>query len=182
MTYFLDFDRTLFDTDSHYVHLIDDAVIPEPYRTTLVATKNAGAGHTDYTAEAWQRYQEGIERGIIKHGDGASGFLYPDALPFLARHGADTVIVTFGLPAIQRAKVEGSGIVPLVKRVIYTGLDEKALEGENGTPDSVFVDDQIRHLETVAQAHPSMRLFEIRRDGKPGSGTFPVVRSLAELP
>lgn len=184
MTYFLDFDRTLFDTDRFYTFLIQHNLIPEPHRATLTT---AIEGRADYSTEAWRLFNAAVESGDFPFvTENTSQFLFSDVSDFFSRHGSESVIVSVGLVPLQRAKIERTGLTPLVRSVLYVGLKSKGegLAAEYPTPiaDAVFVDDSPRQLESVAEHCPWLKLYEMRRDGKEGSGKYPVIRSLAELP
>lgn len=165
MTYFLDFDKTLFDVLRAVPYLLAKpecaGLVGPPYRFALDALVVAGA--------------LSLHRGEL------TPYLFPDAEAFVQNH--DCIIVTAGPVLWQRTKVES--IFPGV-RTLYTGdlpkgsFVQDALSGATGP--SCFVDDTVEQLDSVAEHAPQVQLFEMRRDGQPGSGKYPVVRSLSELP
>jgi hypothetical protein len=172
MTYYLDFDRTLFDTDSFKEYLAERAelaplhALPEP---ELARELNRQALANELTFAAGE----------------LSRFLYPDAADFIRAHPENAVVVTFGNPALQRLKVENvlRGLPPIP--TFYTGDTRKGDFLTTCTdldPDSVLVDDAPIELEILTATCPGIRGFEMRRDGGAGDGRWPVVRSLTELP
>ena len=184
MTYFLDFDRTLFDTEALYAYLLDNALVPEPYATTL---RDRFPGKADYSSEPWKLFNAALERGDFQYvPDHPERFLYPDTLDFLQKHGSLSTVVTVGLLNIQQAKVEATGVAALVADVVYAGFREKGEVLKErypvALPDAFYVDDSLTQLDSVARHCPWLTLYEMRRDGKEGSGTYPVVHSLAGLP
>ncbi len=187
MTYFLDFDRTLFDTDAFNASLVDEpgcAPFADVLRATVAKkrddTLSGGAGRQ----EAWRLVSEALLYGDLTFPPGhLSRFLYPEVLSVLEVLATDAVIMTYGDIELQRVKIK-SALPGLVARVIYTGDKSKAVvlaeEGFTGT--ALFIDDRAVELAACAASFPELTLFEIRRDGRPGDGRWPVIRSLQELP
>ena len=171
---FLDFDRTLFDTDKLY-----DWLGEERFQRILALTG-----------------------GAIPPPDFAS-YLYADTLPFLKqiRNSYKLVLLTFAQNTkLQRMKVRGSGIVPLLDDVIITTGD---VEGKTGKGDAiknyftrnqdsgwehVFVDDTADNLHEVKMINPDVRIIRIDRVPREhvvplGSDVVPdtIVHNLVEL-
>jgi hypothetical protein len=190
MVYFLDFDRTLFDTDAYNASLADEpgcAAFADELRSVLAQGRDQTlSGGADRVA-VWDKVSEALSSGALSFAPGyLSRFLYKDVQEFLRMLGNEAIIVTYGEKERQRAKIESAlaGVVRLT--VLYTGELSKAsfLEswpGYNAGP-SLFTDDRPTELEGLATAFPDMKLFEMRRDGGAGSGRFPVIHSLTELP
>ena len=171
---FLDFDRTLFDTDKLYEWL---------------------------GKERFTRILE-LTGGVIDPPDYAS-YLYPDTAPFLKKMRASyrLVLLTFAQNTkLQRMKVRGSGIVPLLDDVIITIGDEQGQTGKGDaireyqkrTGDSgwehIFVDDNPDNLREVKIMNPDVRVIRIDRPSVPftepiTNATTPdaVVKNLIEL-
>jgi hypothetical protein len=93
-----------------------------------------------------------------------------------------SIVITSGIPSVQRAKIEHSGVSRIVSDVLYAGLTHKgdAVAARNDG-DAVFVDDSPSQIDAVLKLCPSIRPFEMRRDGKEASGKYPVVHDLSEL-
>lgn len=112
-------------------------------------------------------------------------FLYPDAAQFLRDKENAATVITFGDPLRQRAKVESAFFGIPRTSVMYT---DGVRKGAYLTPHThlhagaLLVDDTPAELEVLAERCPGLALYEMRRDGRPGDGRWPVVRSLAELP
>lgn len=171
MTYFLDFDRTLFDTSAFLRYVIERDNLEKllPLSEVQMATElNALA-----TSGALTFVPNELER-----------FLYADAVEFLKSHGASSVIVTAGNPALQRAKLENTFREGVVAKIFYTpdgkGLTVKGLLDTFPGP-WVFVDDKPFELASVSAECPDIKAYEMRRDGAPGAGSYPVIRSFVEL-
>jgi hypothetical protein len=170
MTFFLDFDRTLFDTDALIAYMAERADMKDVYSLPEDEIKK----------ELGRR----AEDGNLTFAPGElARFVYSDSEDFLNRH-PDAVIVTHGNAALQRIKVENV-FSHLTTKVFYTTEEFRKgqyLHEKLGAPhDGVFVDDRPVELESVTEHCPTFRVFEMRRDGKEGSGKYPVIHSLAEL-
>lgn len=118
--------------------------------------------------------------------DDLSRFLYPDAAQFLRdkENGAMIVSSMTKEDNVELVRAAFRGI-PRVS-VMYTAGVRKGdylapYIGMYGAA-PVFADDTVAELESMARRCPQARLFEVRRDGAPGDGRWPVIRSLAELP
>lgn len=190
MTYFLDFDRTLFDTDAHNRALLDDPRCAS-FRDELVAAFEA-----PYTAlgpdepvrqAAWTKVSEALISGELSYPPGSlSQYVYPDVFEFLKNSANETVIITYGEKVRQKAKVEGALADVLSLQVLYTGDVHKAdfltAHPEFLSSSLRFVDDYSLELEQMEAAFPHAELFQIRRDDSLGDGRWSVVRSLLDLP
>jgi FMN phosphatase YigB (HAD superfamily) len=146
---FLDFDRTLFDTDQFYDWLGEDR-----FERILALT----GGHIDPPDFA--------------------AYLYPDTMHFLKniRKTYRVVILTYALNTLlQRKKLRGSGIIPFCDDVLIaqggegemTGKGEIAKDylarvGDSGW-EHVFVDDAPMNIDEVKRANPDMRCIRIDR-------------------
>ncbi len=180
MKYYLDFDRTLFRTDDFY-HVQKTHPLFADYAEAIQGLID---GTADRRAVGDLLDQSVREKGIAFTPGELATFVYPDVQPFLEAFGKDTSLITFGNPHYQYIKIEGAGILPLVSELMLTN---DQLKGEylssrlTADSDFVFVDDSVEQLGDVARFFPHARVVEIRRDGKPGEGAYPVIRSLAEL-
>lgn len=172
MRYYVDFDRTCFDTDSfiEYVKVRED---------------------TKHVAELPEMELAGKLNDMTKDGTLAfapgelSRFLFADAAQFLRDKENAVTIITFGNKEFQEIKVKSAihGIPRM--SVMYTGDIRKGLYLGPHThlhADAILVDDSPLELETLAKECPPMKLYEMRRDGGEGDGRWPVIHSLTELP
>lgn len=142
---FLDFDRTLFDTDLFY----------------------------DWLGEKRFERLLQVSTGEIAPPD-FSVMLYADTLGFLKsmRTHARLVILTYDTNAgLQRKKLQGAGVVPLVDDIIITSGNkgEEAHRylmglGESGFHHA-FVDDRADFISDMKDRNPGIRTFLIRREG-----------------
>lgn len=173
MRYFLDFDRTLFDTEK-FLSLLGEKI----------NVSNLNALTQEERSAVLSRAYEATPFSFLP-GE-LTPFVYGDVAEFLHLAANNATIITYGAPVVQELKIRNAlARVPRVQ-VIYTGSKRKGpfvLEqlGESGS-EAVFVDDTVSQLESVAASCPSAHLFEMRRDGKPGDGRWPVITSLYELP
>ena len=190
MTYFLDFDRVLFDTDS-YIESLPDEPGCAPFKEELLEVIAAGRDETltgsDKRIAAWEKVSEAIHSGTLRFAPGAlARFVYPDVPEFLRAAGNEAIIISYGEKDRQRVKIENAlmGIPRLT--VLYVGTESKASffskwPGYNGG-EALLVDDRIAELEELSRAFPSIKLYEMRRDQKEGDGRWPVIHSLSNLP
>jgi len=189
MTYFLDFDRTLFDTDAYNRGLLD---IPacKPFRDELQALLEAPphAVPTKQERDAiWDKLSALLISGELSFAPGElAKYVYPDVPEFLRMLGNEAIIITYGEKTRQKAKVDSAfaGIVRLT--TLYTEDKLKAEYFEQYphllAASSLFVDDRALELETMEKLFPQVKLFQMVRGGGPGDGRWTVVRSLSDLP
>lgn len=110
--------------------------------------------------------------------------LYVDAASFLREKENAVTIIVGGERAMREESVKKAiyGIPRMA--VMYTEREHK---GKYLAPhthlhaDAVLVDGSVRELEGLAVC-PKLGLYEMRRDGTPGSGKWPVIKILSELP
>jgi FMN phosphatase YigB (HAD superfamily) len=190
MKYFLDFDRTLFDTDAFNASLPEEpgcALFADELRSVLAQKRDQTLTGGTERILAWQKVTDALRSGALSFPPGAlEKYLYTDAAEALRRLGNAAVIVTFGEPDRQKAKVESALARVAPVTAVYTGTASKAeflsTWAEYHGEEAVFVDDRVHELAALSAAFPSMRLYEIRRDGAEGDGRWPVITSIAELP
>ena len=192
MTYFLDFDRTIFDFDTFFADLISKPELSSIRDRALEIIKiprGVDLAHDEKRNKMWEEVHVLYTTGVFTFKPGAlSQFVFPDARAFLEKNGEHTVVVTKGGLdiAFQKGKLDSSGVSHIahhceyVMRDIPKGEAVKALLGKYPGP-YVFVDDFSKELDSVATECPEVALYEIRRDGKQGSGSYPIIRSLDEI-
>ncbi len=171
--YFLDFDRTVFDTDAFYASLEQHPLL--------------GPLHARAAGDRSLFVQEVLKLDAFTFSPGElSRFLYEDAARFLRDRENGVMLITYGNPAFQRMKVESAIFgIPRIS-TIYTGDVRKGdfiaphigLYGQS----PVFVDDAPLELEILATQAPGAQLYEMRRDGEEGDGRWSTLRSLSDLP
>lgn len=193
MTYFVDFDRTLFDFDSFFLDLVEYPALSALRERALEAVKiprGVDPEHDEKRNRMWEELHTLYARGAFSFSEGSMlRFIFPDAHTFLEKNGKECVVVTKGGLdlAFQKGKVKSSGVETLVARTEYVQRDDskgkllKSLLAEYPAP-YLFVDDFANELASVAELCPEVSLYEIRRDGMPGSGEYAVIRNLLELP
>lgn len=187
MHYYVDFDRTVYDTESFKKAFAKRATIPELFHQLIEVVK-----------EIFNRERKVSIRRIFtrafgtfaSHGrfgftpDELKGYLYPDAIAFFHTHAKDTTIVTYGVRAFITAKVANALTDVPLNDIVYTHQKKgpvlnRLTKGKEGP--FVFVDDAVFQLESVSRVCPGIQGIEIRRDEKDGDGRWPVIRSFEEL-
>ena len=171
-TYFLDFDRTLFDTSAFLAYVVE--------RDDLAAFR----GKTE--VEQTVLLNSLITAGTVCFRAGElERFFFPDAALFLRARSAESVVVTAGNPELQRAKCGNALAAFPGVRIFYADNEPKGpfiarLEEDFPKP-WTFVDDKPGELASVGAAHPETQLFQmLRRDLAP-HGAYPALRSFSEL-
>lgn len=172
MRYYLDFDRTVFDTESFKAYVRD---LPGNESLKECAAADLGPAIVALAKEGGVAFAPGE----------LSRFLYPDAATFLREKENAVTIITFGDREVQEMKTKSAlyGIPRM--SVMFTGELRKGSFLEPHThlhADAVLVDDSPHELELLASTCPLLGLYEMRRDGKEGDGRWPVIRNLSELP
>ncbi len=171
--YFLDFDRTLFDTTAFLSYLGKKLAVPTLEESSYEARVST-------MIEAFESGKLSFEPGEL------SQFLYSDVSEFLRIEGNEAVIVTYGRSDLQKLKIQSAvhGI-PRIS-VLYS---EYLPKGEFLAPRyksyggiAIFTDDNCEQLDSVSKECEDIKVYEMRRDGMPGDGRWPVVHSLSELP
>lgn len=171
--YFIDFDRTAFDTDS-FIEYVKTHPVASTY-ASLSGTELAKALNASV-----------LEKTLTFVPGELSRFLYEDAARFLRDKENGVMLITHGNEALQRAKVESALYgIPRIS-TIYTGDVRK---GDYLAPhmgmygqSPVFVDDVPDELEGFATHAPDAQLYEMRRDGGGGDGRWQIIHALSELP
>lgn len=190
MTYFLDFDRTLFDTDAYNRSLLDRtecASIKDELSVILSAPYSELGSDSPERKIAWDKVSALMQEGTLSFAPGElTPFVYPDVVEFLRQLGNEAIVITYGEKLRQKIKVESAlaGIVRLT--VLYTGDQHKA-EFLTSYPHlipgkALFVDDYARELENMAGAFPHVSLYQMCRTSVEGDGRWPIISTLHELP
>lgn len=173
MMYFLDFDRTAFDTQS----------FTEYVKTLPTVITFADLSENEFSKALNSSV---LKKELIFAPGELSRFLYEDAGRFLRDKENGVMLITYGNEALQRAKVESALYgIPRIS-TIYTGDVRKGdclaphigMYGQS----PVFVDDSIEELEIFSTKCPNAQVFEMRRDGTVADGRWSVIHSLDELP
>lgn len=203
MIYFLDFDRTLFDTDAFNASLPDEpgcAAFADELREVIAQGRDQTLTGGENRLRAWKKVSEALQDGTLAFSPGyLERFLYADAKEFLRSLGNEAIVITYGDEHLQRMKVE-SALANVVRvTTVYTGTVPKAeflssWPGYHGQ-EAVFVDDRDAELIELARKYPNMKLFKMHRagartaprsvEGAPlfeSEGRWKLIRSLSELP
>lgn len=184
MKYFLDFDRTIFDTDAFKRSMAKRPTLLVLLRQLKGAIVEFFAPDTKTTRRRRFLRTWGT---FLSHGRFSftayelKEFLYSDVEPFLRTH--DCTIVTYGVRMFITAKVTSALTDLPVADVVYTsrkkGRTIRRLSKDQGP--CTFIDDMVFQLASVSTWCPNVRVIEIRRDKKEGDGRWEVIHSLDEL-
>jgi hypothetical protein len=187
MKYYLDFDRTIFDTPAFKRMLAARPTILQLWtQLQEVLEEIADPAGTGSKRKAFgEALGTFLSTGrFIFMPDELRKYLYPDVPEFLRKHGENCTIVTYGVQAFIMAKVTNALTEFPLDKIVYTsrrkGRTIRKLTEEESGP-YAFVDDAIFQLASVTKWCPNVSVVEIRRDGKPGDGRWKVIRSLDEL-
>jgi hypothetical protein len=187
MTYFLDFDRTIFDTPAFKKTVAKRPTVMELFDQSKEVIKElAGQTQTDSKRRIFAK----TFGNFISHGrfafmpDELRTFLYPDVPPFFAKNAKNCIIVTYGVRAFITAKVTTALSDFPLENIVYTARKKgrtirRLCKGSEGP--FTYVDDAHFQLESVQKYCPSIKIIEIRRDKRAGDGRWPVIHSLDEL-
>lgn len=165
MRYYVDFDRTIFDTDAFIIAMAERLQVPASELPAVL--------------------KEGLTSGTLTFADlELRPYVYPDALAFLREKENAATIITFGNRVVQEAKIKSalSGIPRL--SIMYTESLHKADYLAPHThlhQGAVLVDDRWEELEKLSKMCAPLELREMRRDERRGDGRWQVITSLAEL-
>ncbi|MES2225523.1 MAG: hypothetical protein V4480_01805 [Patescibacteria group bacterium] len=186
MKYFLDFDRTIFDTDAFKASLAKRPTLLE-LLTQFKAAVVEFFGH-DETMSRRRRFSRTwgtfLSHGRFSFAPGELAcFLYEDTPGFLASH--DCTIVTYGVRAFITAKVTTAVFGLQLTDIVYTsrrkGRTIARLTATEPGP-WTFVDDRHFQLASVSKWCPQVQVIEMRRDKGKGNGQWPVIHDLKTLP
>lgn len=173
MTYFIDFDRTIFDVEA-FTDYMKERLAERRFQSLS-------------PGEMGDALEEELRKDRISFASGElTPFVYVDVPEFLHSVGNTATIITYGNSTLQKAKIASALYgIPRIN-VFYTGDERKgaflAPKINAYGPAPIVVDDMVLELEQLQSLCPSTRLFEMRRDAEVGDGRWPVIRSLSELP
>lgn len=187
MYYFVDFDRTVFDTPSFKKAFARRARAGELFRQAWAVVKaafdpNRAVPLRRIATTAFGTFAShgrfGFTPGELKQ------YLYPDAVSFLKAHAADITIITYGVKSFIAAKVTDALTDVPLRDIIYTHKKKGRVLRQylqSTTERVTFIDDAVFQLESVARHCPEVSCIEIRRDDATGDGRWPVIRDFKEL-
>lgn len=194
---FYDLDRTLYDDDRMKADVWDDLIRGGIPRERVDAAYAATAAE-GFTFERHLR-KLGLPENVVRSkADQFYGwfrderFLYPDVAPEFERQGerSESILLTYGYPPYQMMKFEGlASINRRFKNRHYVWRNETKgdiIRGYGEHPQTVFVDDEPKHLEDVLRKAPCVHAVRIvRRSDAPShqndAHVWPVIHSLDEL-
>lgn len=187
MNYYLDFDRTVFDTESFKRAFARRPTLGQLATQFMAAVREIVSPERSVSKRRIFSRMLGTFVSHRRFGfvpEEVQDFIYPDAAEFLRTYGKESTIVTYGVRAFITAKVANALTDYPLGDIVYTPRKKgpvlrRLIAGKEG--EFVFVDDAHFQLESVGEACPEVIVIEIRRDGHEGDGRWPVIRSFAEL-
>lgn len=181
MNIFLDFDRTIFDTDRFF----NEVLCRDPALKTDAARVWLEPPQSPTRIAFFSSVSNLIQEGAVSFAENnLPGYVFPDARAFLMKHGASITIITFGNEFFQKYKIAHALAGVPVFRALYTGFLHKGeiLLPECGNQASgVFVDDSPTELASVRRACPGFTVIEMRRDAKAPVGQYLVAHDFGEV-
>lgn len=175
MTYYIDFDNTIFDTVSFYNDLkkimydygINDTII-DNYQQQEKCYNPLNL--IDDLIE-----KNAVDKSILiyidKIFDNGEDYLYQDALLFLEKIKSNNklVLLTYGNQTYQERKINSSKIKDYFDEIIITDKSKASLEldYQNG----IFIDDNTDVLQELLTRKPS-KLIRIKRLNNPRSNVM----------
>lgn len=174
MTYYIDFDNTLFDTVSFYNDLkiimknygIDEEIIKKYH------IENKGIYSPlkliDYCIEKKIVDNKLIDE-VVKHFNNAKKYLYDDAEDFLTKIkiiGNKLILLTYGDFDYQQKKIKPCLIEKYFDEIIITDKEKYSLDLDfkNG----IFIDDNCKVIKGILIRNP-YKVIRIKRSNNPRS-------------
>ena len=194
-TWYIDFDRTLFDTDGFETalaqsmdSLIDEAEFRRTYKEVL---KSFDEGY-NYTIERHAQILEnihGIPRDItisnlssIFHEAGE--FMFPDSYSFLdSVHHDHLILLSFGNKSTQEMKIKASNLEKYFKTILITSEHKHTITLPTEISEStIFLNDNRIENKQLRLLYPQAQFIEIQRISKdiPKEG-FEIITSLTQI-
>jgi len=185
MKLFFDFDDTVFDTQAFARgaeaiftrYGVTEEMFWNAYRQ--IRGEFSGKGwcysfneHITKLRPCLSGDEGGLRERLGEYIADTSRFVFPDVsgvFRTLTENDHQLIILSFGDPDFQRAKVAGSGLGALVSEVMVTSDDKGKLlydEGIRDTDPACFFDDKVAHIEDVKRVFPHMRTVLVHRSHK----------------
>ncbi len=176
MQLLVDFDYTLFNTEAMrracIAALIPLGITEQHYRTAereLKAKKLYDIEHhLDILATGQTRLLVGEVIGsVLAHTD---EFLFPDAMGFLQRHRArhTIILLSFGFPAWQERKMNGTALDSLVDEVVVINQPKAdMLKQWAGEAALVLINDRGSEIDAMKIVRPDAFAVWVRRPATP---------------
>ena len=187
MNIYLDFDRTLFDTDHFYPEMekivVNNGINLELFNDYKDKLKDRGF-NPRLILDALKKekvFDEKVYLEIDKMIEKSYQYLYDDVIGFLKemqKQGYHLYILSMGNEEYQRKKIKCSGIIDYFDDIIVT----LKLKGELNLDyqHSIFIDDSLKEVESILARHP-YRVYQIVRCPIPLSKQVPQIATLNDL-
>ena len=172
---YVDFDRTIFNTEKWYSILqteainaglnkdiLDNALLHEEKKDTF----------DFFSAVNEALIQCQIRNNEILYLTKRAGFsagrscVYNDVIPclhYFRKKGLNVILLTYGNVEFQHFKISSTGILSVFSSIIIT--DKHKWTIDLGPSPFVVLDDNPRELEAFRESRPSCMLWEIKRKG-----------------
>ena len=185
MKIYLDFDRTLFDTNTFLKEIYH---IIEKYNISFFIfnkykNKILDKGFNCYKIVENISKDYPIDQNIYKEFDllieNDSIFIYSDVIEFLyflKKNNYNIILLTKGNKEFQKKKIDYSGIKKYFDEIIITLNKKGNLKIDY---DGVFIDDNVKELESINKKNPK-EIICISRDNKSNTN-FHTIKSLSEI-
>ena len=169
MIYYVDFDRTLFDTksflDDFYELLLEyniskDEFIKKSYEVAEFnpyKILNLLKNNNPFTSNLFLDIDRLVEKSMV--------YLYYDALVFLRdvkKKGNTLILLTKGDVEFQNSKIDNTGIRKLFDKIIITSEEKGNLDIEYH---GIFIDDKIKEIDSILKRNP-YKVYLIDREYK----------------
>ena len=184
MNFYLDFDRTLFDTDRFYLDLekiIDKYISIEIFNEYKNNDCIEGFNTNVILHEISKDYEinSNIYNEINEFMQSSYQYIYDDVIPFLAKYRQKYhfIILTKGNEEFQMQKIKYSHIMDYIEDIIVTLKDKGDLNLDY--QNSLFVDDSKIELLSINKNNPK-KLFCINRKEK-DNNEFLTIKSFDEI-
>lgn len=171
MTIYIDFDRTIFDTDK-FLENLKDILVSNGISVDLLldyVNKDQANGFNIYNALKLMEKDVNVNSNVYKEMDKlfkkAEQYLYNDVYDFLKKvkkSGYKIFILTKGNDEYQLLKIKNTNTINYIDGVIVTLKDKGELD--LNYQGSIFIDDNPIDLESIMKKEPK-RIIRIKRVG-----------------
>lgn len=185
MQYYLDFDRTIFDTDRMVAEVIFPVMQDLGASQAAIAKQLEKLNETGYTVESHAdalgvSVQDAVRR--ISAGIQEGDFVFEDALAFLNSVNDPVEVLTFGVEHYQRFKWNAATALHTYIQDVHVVFEESKgdfLAKKSG--DIVFVDDSLNQIHDVEEKAPHVNAYLINRAHRAESEGQKVISLLTDL-
>ena len=166
---YLDFDRTLFNTDAFFTDLkkiigsrISQSLFQKYYDKTIIKGFNPYNILEEIKKDTSINISE-TKKELDKFMNDLNRYVFEDTIPFLEKikKNYEINLFTYGDLSFQKMKVMHTNIYPFISHFMDT-LDNKSENKNINYLESIFIDDNPMVIDDLYQKHPK-QLIRIRR-------------------